>query len=253
AMEAGKLAALEDDRLYVHLLPSLIDAYRHWSPLRPEPIVEPETRYFPQARLLSHRTGTTHTVVSAARGGVFKHFGRDELPVTDAGLIVELANGHVAVSQRHDPARDVTWPPADEGATLKVAGPLHFVRFERATPLKQAVFHTGMCLVGQFCRSLVRRALQGRLITARRRTPVYLTREFRLPTTNEEKLVVIDTILLTDPHAQVARMMYGTDHQTAYVAASGAYQESVLRPWTDLSEHVDSLNQRRFVVIQRAF
>jgi hypothetical protein len=253
AMVSGKLAALEDDRMYVHVLPSLIDAYRHWSPLRPEKPAEPQTASFQEARILSHRLGLTHTVVSAARGGVFKHFGGDKPPVTDAGLIVELDDGRVAVSQRHDVSRDVSWPRAGDDAKLTVAGPLHFVRFERATPLKQAIFHAGMCLAGRFCRTLVRRLLQGRLITGRRRAPIRLAREFRLPTTAEEKLVVIDTILLSDPRAKVARMMYGSDHQTAYVAASGAYDESALRPWTDLTEYIETLNQRRFVVIERTF
>jgi len=48
-------------------------------------------------------------------------------------------------------------------------------------------------------------------------------------------------------------MAFGTDHQMAYVAASGVYQDSVLCPWTDLAEKVAELNANRRVVIQRQF
>ena len=48
-------------------------------------------------------------------------------------------------------------------------------------------------------------------------------------------------------------MAFGTDHQMAYVAVSGVYQDSVLRPWTDLSEKVAELNAHRRVVVERQF
>jgi hypothetical protein len=66
-------------------------------------------------------------------------------------------------------------------------------------------------------------------------------------------LRVTDLIELYDPRLTVRRMAFGTDHQMAYVAASGVYQESVLRPWTDLAEKVEELNARRRVVVERDF
>jgi hypothetical protein len=64
-------------------------------------------------------------------------------------------------------------------------------------------------------------------------------------------LRVTDTIELGDPRIHVRRMAFGTDHQTAYVAACGVYQESVLRPWTDLQPYVDELNAKRRVTVVR--
>ena len=60
-----------------------------------------------------------------------------------------------------------------------------------------------------------------------------------------------DKIELMSPAVRIERMAYGTDHQAAYVAACGVYQDSVLEPWTDLSEHVETLNRDRRVVIER--
>jgi hypothetical protein len=253
----GKQAVFSDDRLFAHRLGNLIEAYVDWSPVRPAPC------YFPVARLLVRRTRTTHTVISAARGGVFKHFGRSGVAVTDAGLIVETRDGRVAVSQMHDLSRSIE-PAGGEGpgdSGLTVSGPLYWCRFETATPLRQALFHAGMWTLGRWCRTSVRRILQRRLITGRRLCPVRLTRTFefrRCPTDGKAAaggpgLRVTDTIELGNPRIQVRRMAFGTDHEAAYVAACGVYQEAVLQPWTDLQPYVEELNARGQVTVVRDF
>ena len=257
SLAAGTQAHFRDDRMYAHRLGSLLEAYLDWSPTRPTPQAAPRATsitYLSAAQILVRRTADEHTVVSAARGGVFKHFTADRDPVTDAGLILETADGRIAVSQSHDLTREVE--VADANLRLTVAGPLHWCRFETATPLKQAVFHAGMWLVGRWCRTLMRRLLQRRLITGRRECPVRLTRRFEFlspEAVGSVSLRVTDTIELTSPAVQIRRMAYGTDHQAAYVAASGVYQQAVLRPWTDLAEYVEKLNAQRRVVVVREF
>jgi len=287
SLRPGRQAYFSDDRMFAHRLGNLIEAYLDWSPIRPAPGPAPEVkpiRYLRHAGLLVRRAGLRHTVISTARGGVFKHFAPGRAAVSDAGLIVETADGRVAVSQWHDTTRHVDFhcaesdpgKPADgppfplreargekndaalccrAAVCLRVTGRLHWARFETATPLKQAVFHVGMCSVGRFCRALVRRLLQRRLITGRRTCPIRLTRSFEfLPTTEADgglSLRVTDTIELTSPKIRVRRMAFGTDHQAAYVAASGVYQEGVLAPWVDLARHVDELNVRRRVTVVR--
>ncbi len=284
-LATGKQAAFSDDRMFAHRLGNLIEAYLDWSPTRAAADQRPRgdtIRYFPNARLLVRRHGTSHTVISAARGGVFKHFPGGGTPITDAGLIIETADGRLAVSQMHDLSRHVRPTVADDSdgivggdsvgdrivagvsdgngakpAAFSVSGPLHWARFETATPLRQALFHTGMATVGRWCRGLVRRLLQRRLITGRRQCPVRLTRVFEFMSEQEAPgepaLRVTDTIELTAPGVRIRRMSFGTDHQTAYVAAAGVYQDAVLQPWTDLQAYVDELNLRRRVTVVREF
>ncbi|MHB1036098.1 MAG: hypothetical protein ACYC35_04505 [Pirellulales bacterium] len=262
SLGAGKAAALDDDRMFAHRLGNLLEAYADWSPERPAASVaeEPRRRWFPHARLLVRREGARHTVVSAARGGVFKHFAPDAPAVTDAGLVVELTDGRVAVSQMHDLARQVEFAASDAEAgksaegtgpveTLSVSGPLDWSRFETATPAKFIVLRLGMCLVGRWCRTLVRRLLQRRLITGRRKCPILHTRRFEFL----ESFRVTDLIELADPRLAVRRMSFGTDFEAAYVAASGVYQDSVLQPWTNLEAFVAELNLRRRVTVVREF
>jgi hypothetical protein len=215
-------------------------------------------RYFPNARILVRRAPSTHTVISAARGGVFKHFTAAGGCAVDAGLILETVDGRLAVSQYHDLSRRVDVPAGGNGMTprrLSVAGPLHWTRFETATPLKQSLLHTGMWVGGRFCRTAVRKFLQKRAIAGRKESPIRLTRSFEfLPRGNghcDPQLRVTDLVELTERNVRIRRMAFGTDHESAYVAASGVYQDSVLAPWTDLSQYVGQLNSQRRVVIAR--
>jgi hypothetical protein len=271
SLAAGRHAHFDDDRMYVHRLGNLIEAYLDWSPCCPVGDAahgagneqEPSASYLLAARLLVRRSGLTQTTVSAARGGVFKQFAAGLRPATDAGLIVETTDGRTAVSQNHDLTRRVDWVPGDETQDLTldrltISGQLHWVRFETVTPIKQAVFHLGMWCVGRWCRSLVRRLLQRRLITGRDRCPIRLTRtfEFRTLTPHTSPLTphplrVTDHIELLDERIQIRRMSFASDLQSSYVAASDVYQESVLQPWTDLGPQVAELNARREVTIVR--
>ena len=133
---------------------------------------------------------------------------------------------------------------------ITVSGSLHAARFETATPLKQSILHTGMWAVGRWCRTVVRRLLQRRLITGRNRFPIRLKRTIHLHP-DSATVQVTDELELTSPAVQVQRLADGTDHQAAYVAACGVYQDSVLQPWTDLAGHVERLNRERRVVIVR--
>ncbi len=290
SLAAGTQAHFSDDRLYTHRLANRIEAYLDWSPDRPRSgESEPDSvQFFPRAGLLVRRKGSAQTVISAARGGVFKHFGPGLVGVSDAGVIVETVDGRVAVSQQHELGREVEFgcvrsgrmveggqngelansgpgTPACGGHCLQassgtawqlsVAGPLHWCRFETATPLKQSILHSGMWLVGRWCRTLVRRVLQRRLITGRSECPIRLSRSFEILDESDAEdgclLRVVDRIELTEPGVRVRRMAFGSDHQTAYVAASGIYQDAVLSEWTDLSGYVDELNSQGAVTVQR--
>lgn len=262
ALGAGKQAHFSDDRLVAHRLASLMEAYADWSPARPAPRPESPglgTITYPRAGLLVRRTADTHTIISAARGGVVKHFCTGHRPATDTGLVLETTRGRVAVSQMHSAGGFGAMPVGNTHSlpVFSITRQLHWVRDRTATPLGQALFHLGMLLVGRWCRTLVRRLLQQWLITGRRECPIRFTRTFEFLTRPSPEhgpgLRVTDTVELLDRRLRVRRMALGTDHQAAYVAACGVYQDSVLEPWTDLASHVNELNARRHVAIVHEF
>jgi len=265
SLSAGTQAAFRDDRLFAHRTANLLEAYLDWSPQRPRAAADASQplHVFPHAGIVVLRDHTRHAVISAARGGIFKYHAVDRPVVGDAGLILETTAGRVAVTQHHDRSRPLTvktTATADRSATITridVSAMLHWTRFETATPVKQAIFPLGMVTVGRWCRTAVRRLLQRRLITGRQQCPALLHRTIEIyPDAGKSslpRLRVIDRLELLDPQLQVRRMSFGVDHQAAYVAACGVYQDSVLEPWTDLSSWVAELNERRQVEICREF
>jgi len=251
-------ASFDDDRLVAHRLANLIESYVDWSPERATDLTTPtarsaEDRYLPGCQIFISRRGKCETIVSAARGGVFKHFSASEPTRTDCGLLVEFADGRAAVSQQHDLAREVSW---HDERVLDVRSHLTWQRHETASPLKQAVFHVGMVYFGRWCRGLIRRLLQRRLITGRRPCGVRLTRRFELSALSpaaDATLRVTDTIELIDHRLVVRRMHFSSDLQSAYVAATNVYHDDILCPATDLAGCVDELNRTRRITITREF
>lgn len=261
ALAAGTAAEFADDRMYVHPIASLFDAYTDWSPSRPATSHENGTtmvlRHFPRAGLAVHRDEATEVIVSTARGGAFhwrRRVGERNVTHVDAGLVAECIDGRTAVSQTHDVAQPVE-VRSTERLDVAVSRPLSWVRFERAAPWKQALLHVGMTTVGRWARETVRRLLQRRVIAAGGASPIRLTRH--LQTTSDAhaggatKLVVTDVVELVDPHVRLTRLAYASDLQAAYTAASDVYQAAMLQPWTDLDHYVAALNAERRVVIVR--
>ncbi len=102
--------------------------------------------YLAGARLLVRRGRSAHTVVSAARGGVFKHFPAAGPAATDAGLIVETSDGRVAVSQMLDLGRGVEVARAAEGTPSgEASAPAKTVRPRRVARLNPKAANSGAC------------------------------------------------------------------------------------------------------------
>jgi len=265
SLAADRAARFDDDRMYVHRVANLIEAYVDWSSTSARGSARPDDtatrfapRYFPGAGLAVVEDDRRQLILSAARGGTFCYTStgddgppEDEGPVIDAGLIVELGDGSVAVSQTHTMDRDIQW--ADDGVT--VTGPLRFARFERVNPWKQALLHLGMCTIGRVARNFCRRLLQQRTIRGGKLAPVRLTRRFvyhlNSTTGRIDKIDLTDTLELLDTRTTVRRLAIASDLQAAYTAASQVYHPGLLQPWRDLGEFVGLLNAQRRVTIRR--
>lgn len=253
----GAAARWDDDRMYVHRLGNLLEAYRDWSPSAAASDAEaelPQERLFVGAGLYSLQEPRRQLIISTARGGNFCYSQDCETAkaaVQDAGLVVQLEDGRTAVSQAHDLRRQFDALVAPDGrlAELSTSGPLCFARFERATPLKQAALHFLAGVMGRYGRTLLRRLLQRRVIRAQQVAPITLERSFRR--TADGDWQVIDVICLTHSRAKVRGLAFASDLQAAYTAATNVYHEGLRQPWRDISEHVERLNQLRRVEIVR--
>lgn len=268
SIASGSCAAFDDDRLFAHRTANWIEAHLDWSPDRaeaqPRKATEPAVEIFPSAGLMACRLDDVFVAASAARGNTFRAYRRDDDAETwkstaDAGLIVATTDGGIAVSQMHSRDRTVAFHdpmPNENGPTVMTsAGPLHWVRFETLTPLKQIVFYGGLWLIGRWCRTAVRRLLQRRTITGRRQSPIVLKRTIEIWADERPQKAarfrVTDEIELRHPSMRVRRMGFGVGFESAYVAASGVYQKAMVAPWQDLADQVDVLNRDRKITVVR--
>jgi len=275
SLSAGTQAYFDDDRMFIHRLGNLMEAYRDWSLERAtsdEPTAA-EAKYFPRAQILIDRNGPRQTVISASRGGVIKNVAVDQPPWTDAGLILETTKGRIAVSQMHAGRRVVHYenPRADTDCSarseaaressesqvwqLEVEGPLHWAALDVASPWTFAILRISMATFGRFARGVVRRLLQRRVVTGQREAPIRLGRtitRIRQDAATGDRLRIEDQIRLIDPQLAVRRASFGSDHEVRYTAAANVYQQSVLQGWYHLDEgDVECLNQQRRLTIVR--
>lgn len=265
SLARGTAAGFDDDRMYVHRVANLLEAYERRSERRT--LVERPARSsnrqksFHSAGLYVRHDAASHTVVSTARGGVFRHSATSGATTVDAGLVVEFDDGRIAVSQTHDLTTSVAITNLGESEAIRAITTvrmLDFVRFERATPFKQAALHLLMGTIGKWGRTVVRQFLQRRVIAGGVSAPVRMTRSIEFvrsegSRSNESKLRVTDVLDLTDPKARVKRLAFASDLQAAYTAAAEIYQHTLRQPWQDYTSRATEWNDARRLTIVREF
>jgi hypothetical protein len=262
ALARGTAAGFDDDRMYVHRVANLLEAYdrrceRHVVGRRIAKSVGRQ-KSFHSAGLYVRRDAVSHTIVSTARGGVFRHSAGATTTV-DAGLVVEFEDGRVAVSQTHDLSTAVEIFGIGDTEVIReitTTRMLDFVRFERATPLKQAALHLLMGALGKWGRTTIRQFLQRRVIAGGVSAPIRMKRTFEFANgegfhDGSKRLRVTDVFELTDPKARVKRLAFASDLQAAYTAAAESYQHVLRQPWQDYSSRAEELNTARRLEIVR--
>jgi len=238
---------LDDDRMCAHLTYNHLQAYVDWweGPREPPRAPAPLERYWPGARLYLRRDDRRYLVASAAKGGVLRLYVDGELACMDSGLVARLSNGRVLVSHfidRYEVKR------LEDG--IQVEGNFGRRRFRLPTPVAQAVFHVGMCVLGRWASDWIRWLLQRLLIVGKKSVPLKFRRTVRMG----------DAVRLTDEiwtetgsvslH-QVDALYAGTDHTSIYVAMSNSFHRGCLEPWTDYGSILEPLNAQGYGRVDR--
>ncbi len=234
----------DDNRMCAHYVYDWMQSWLDWNPERYgtlEEHREPFTRWFPGAKIIVKKTARYYAVCSVAKGGVLKVFD-DHGPVTsDTGIMARTSDGDVLVSHLVDDQHN---QQVDATAGFALAsGSLSRRRHPLPSPVKQIAFRGMNLSVGRFGANAVRTILQKVLITGKPRTGARFAREVVM---TDDDVVIHDHLDLRDvPDMTVTDLATGSDATSIYVANSNTFQESVLTPWTDLSEHVGALNRDR--------
>lgn len=246
---AGRAAHPDDDRIFGHWLQdfSAAEAARRargdagpepWSPA--EGVVD-----FPAAGLHVIHRGPWTLVVASGKGGVLRAFHGERRVVNDTGLVA-LAGDARWVTHRIDP--DVSHER--RGDTLVVRGRFHRAPHHLPTPLRQVAFRGVNATLGRVAPDLVRRLLQGVLITGRKAAPLRFER--RIDWSGDE-LVIEDRIEAESGMRAPDRLWASSDATSIYVATSNLWQEASLAPWEPLDAALASLRRDGHATVRRTF
>ena len=228
----GKRYYNDDDRMIGHLSYNWLQAWEDFCPQRPEKSLHERAdfvRWLPGAGLAVAQRNGYYLVAGMKKGGVFKFFSGQNCLASDTGLIGELPDGRVLVSQLQDEKHQVEARP--EEGLFRVTGVLAVRSQKLATPFRQILFRLLNLSLGRFFPNILRMLLQKMLITGKQRTDIPFERLLKC---SPAGLEVVDKI---SAEAGLFRLSVGSDATSIYVAASNVYQESALAcPWLDAPE-----------------
>lgn len=246
-MARGRRGYLDDDRLVCHYVYNYLQAYLDHDPQARSGSLdarEPYERYWPEAKMVVRKTDRYHAVANLSKGGVIKVFDRTGCILSDTGFIGRTRDGRVVVSHLIDPEHRIE--RHGEG-DYETAGVMSKRRSQLATPLRHVLLRLFMLTVGRFAANLVRGMLQKLLITGKSRTAIRFRRRIRF----QPQAVAIEDEIALPPDLDMAELAFAGDATSIYVVNSNAYQASVLQPWEDLGDSIETLNRRRRLVVRR--
>ncbi|HER26753.1 MAG TPA: hypothetical protein ENI69_06555 [Rhodospirillales bacterium] len=231
-LENGKGPCYADDHIIGHHTWNYLLAWRDFRPNRPAPLERQQGRtYFTEAKLLIERRGQTTLFAALNKGGVFKAFDGDKLICSDTQFSVQAlgrnAVGHLIDDYKADLSED----------TIAISGSLGWAKQTRMTTVNLIGLRTVMFTLGRFFPNLIRRLLQGLLITGKKAAPYAFQRTF---VWTGEQLRVEDELSATS-WAGVTDVALGSDQTSIYVVMSRTFQCGQMLPWINLREALNDL------------
>ncbi|MCC7140196.1 MAG: hypothetical protein IT460_17375 [Planctomycetes bacterium] len=248
--QAGVVGRPDDDRILCHTLGDLPVAHAARvarGATGPAPWAPSEgVTSFPAARLLVVRRGDLHLVVGTSKGGAFRAFRGGRLLRAESGLVARDRKGRLFGTDRVDPTSEVEVGPT----SVTVRGRFQRAKANLPTPGKVLVFRAGTLTLGRVAPDLVRRLLQGALITGKQRVPLAFERTLDW---GGPALVVRDRVVAERGAPALVELAGATDATSIYVATSRIWQDAGLQPWADLSAALPTLASTGAATVERSF
>ena len=236
----------DDNRMCAHYVYDWIHAWRDYDVTNRDGTLDDHRpnfeRWFDDAKMFVKKTDNYYAVFSPFKGGVLKVYD-DNGPIhSDTGLLAKTADGEVLVAHLVDDEHSID-VDLDAGR-FTVRGALSRRRYPLPSPVKQIAFRGMNLSVGRLGPNAVRAILQKVLITGKPRTDVRFERTVEF---GDESIEIRDSIDASKTSTRFEDLAAGSDATSIYVANSNTFQESVLLPWTELGQHVGTLNSKRKV------
>jgi len=260
-LDNGLNPCYEDDHIIGHHAWNYLLAWRSYVPDRPpqESDLLAQARqqrlWLPEARILIERSGNsgggeakgvTELYLAVNKGGAFKLFRDGKLVASDTGFSVQaIVNGKVKNAVAH--LIDTYQHQLDDGEII-IQGSLGWAKHVQMTPLKLVLLRLVMLSMGRFFPNLIRKLLQGMLITGKQNAPFKFIRRLRLTETGEWQ--AIDE-LVAQRWDNVRSLVIGVDQTSIYVVMSRTFQVGQLQTGLDLTTEVRNLKAGEALKVER--
>ncbi|CAA6605905.1 conserved hypothetical protein [Rhodospirillaceae bacterium LM-1] len=244
AFAKGQAPSYSDDHMIGHHLWNYLLAWRHAVPDRPK--TEPHLLargHWPGAGLLTDRRNGGELFVALNKGGVFKLYKNGLLALSDTHLSVEFCDGRVAVAHMIDDYQ--TELGLDR---IVIQGKLGYAKQKLMKPFDNLLLRGFMFCLGRFFPDLVRRLLQGVLITGKKPAPARFRRVFERASPGWK----ITDQLWAENWRDVKRVGIGGHQTSIFVIQSRTYHPSQLQGgWLDLTARLDGLAPGDALTLER--
>lgn len=230
---------MEDDTYFFYNVLNYFQTYLKYREERPQHIERSDfVKHFKKAQLIVVQKEGLYAVISLAKGGVCKIYKGKHHIYSDAGFVGHTTKNQKITSQIINKNKVTIY---EKPLEIKVTGQMNTYTQPLPTPLKQAIFHTGMAIIGPWYKlgKLVKDVLVKKLITRRKPTKIIFDRTF---TFYAGKFKIKNEIHLTGQE-KIRDLYLGNGFSVIHVPTSRYYQESVLGPWRILTkEEIQRLN-----------
>lgn len=243
----GVGACYADDHIIGHHAWNYLLAWRDFVEERPATPARRSGRVvLKEAGIVIDRRENTELYVALNKGGVFKLFRNRKLVVSDTQLSIRVRSGdrvQNAVAHLIDDYQ------SEHGESqLTIRGKLGWAKQTQMTTARLVLLRLVMMTAGRFFPNLIRKLLQGVLITGKDAAPFNFTRIFEW----DGGWTIVDE-LHAESWENVESAGIGCDQTSIYVVMSRTFQKSQLQPWLDLTGEVKKLAPGEPLILKRKF
>ncbi len=246
-LQNGLAPCFADDHIIGHHTWSYLLAWKNFAAQRAAIKRPADSKIFKNAGLLIERGKGRELYLALNKGGALKFFRDQKLVASDTHLSLLVKDGKkLRNAVGHLVGKYNIRAEADE---ITISGKLGWAKTKQMTTFNLMVLRLIMFCGGRFFPNLVRKLLQGILITGKKSAPFSFERKI---TWGDAQLRVIDTLKAkTWEHVEAAGI--GAAQTSIYVVMSRTFQAGQMQPWLDLTEEVRGLPATEPLRVERTF
>ena len=245
ALDQHRTPCYSDDHIIGHHLWDYFLTYRSFNPSREFSHTRKGRVYLRQGKLLVDRRDETELYLALNKGGVFKLFKKKQVVCADTGISLLVKKGSKTKNAVAHLVDDYDIDVADDCITIQ--GQLGWAKQQQMDSLKMIILRLVMYGFGRFFPNLIRKLLQGLLITGKKRSGIRFQRQL----TWQGDAWLCEDRIEKKQWDDVEHICIGCDQTSIYVVMSRTYHPGQLFQVVDVTSEIKKLRPGQDLIIRR--